>query len=409
MKKKKSNLSYFVTESLENINSYCSIPNDFDLYNKGGIDERPSVNFVLNDYLALRRDYRINQTAIKSINTDSNNVLMYQKTGEYLSWIFNIPVLLFPNSAFIHMKVMPVIINPDDAILYDRYIHSNMRIGVNLCRKESKYAETIQHNDIQVLEESLNKLKTNHKRIWYLADSIYPTLGDIFPISEIQRLLKTYEQFYVYIDDSKGMSWTGENGGGLIYNHFHNHPRVIITTSLSKGFGAEGGVLVCSNEKIKNQLSRYCKVYVPNFLAKPAILKAIIESAKVHLSDDIYIRQSELQKKIELLHTTSSELGLPLISPPQIPQSFFIVGMPDVSQEICFHLMKRGYYLNVANYPMVPFKSSGIMANITLHQTANNIRDMLNIFKDEYYKTLKRRNFTPQDILCYYETNAPLA
>ncbi len=204
------------------------------------------------------------------------------------------------------------------------------------------------------------------------------------------------------------MSWTGKNGRGYVFNYLHDYPRIVLAASLSKGFDSNGGVLVCYNKEMKEQLMSKKRLVTCKSMVKPSILRSVMESAKMHLSSVIYLKQSELQDKIELFHTTARGFGLPLASPPQMPAALFKTGAPDISQEICFHLMKKGYYLNVANYPMVPFHSSGIIVNITLHQTDNEIRGMLKVFRDEYDKALKRRNLTTHDILNYFETNVPL-
>jgi 7-keto-8-aminopelargonate synthetase-like enzyme len=414
MKKKLNDLNYFVAEPFESFSPYSLIQSnsDLDLQDKWAIDNLPSVNFVLNDYLAFSSDERVKHTAVKSVGNDRgllvSDGLLYQKTEEYLSWIFDKPVLFFPNSGMIHTEVMPHIINSNDIVLYDRFVHSNLQIAINLLQHNGNHVETLQHNSVQLIEEKLNGLKDKRSRVWYLADSIYSMLGDVFPVTEIQRLLKTYDQFYVYIDDSKGMSWTGKNGRGYVYNYFHDYPKVVLTSSLSKGFGSNGGVLVCYNEKMKEQLMKSDKLFTCKSIVKPSTLRSVIESAKIHLSSEIYFKQSELQAKVELFHATAKGLGLPLVSSPHTPSAFFITGTPDISQEICFHLMKKGYYLNVANYPAVPIGNSGIMANITLLQTDNNIRKMLKIFKDEYVSALLKRKLPFDYILKNYETNKQL-
>ncbi len=117
MKKKLYDLNYLVAESFESFSPYSLIQgnSDLDLQNKWAIDDLPSVNFVLNDYLAFSSDERVKHIAVKSIGNASdllvNDSLLYQKTEEYLSWIFDKPVLFFPNSGMIHMEVMPHIIN----------------------------------------------------------------------------------------------------------------------------------------------------------------------------------------------------------------------------------------------------------------------------------------------------------
>jgi 7-keto-8-aminopelargonate synthetase and related enzymes len=405
MKKKVYNFSPSFARSFEEPEIYGSFGLKFNKSME--INEIPSVNFVLNDYLGLSNDKRLKRN-VKVINDDLNpviaNGLIQYRVEEYLSRIFDRPVVLFPNVAALHLEIIPLVINSDDAILVDQYANSRLLISADFCKDEKYYVEIIRHNDIQFLEERLNELKGKYKRIWYLADSIYSSFGDTFPGMEIQRLLRVSDQFFVYIDDSNGMSWTGKNGRGFIPDYVFDNSNVIITASLSKGFGSNGAILVCHNEEMKDKVIKYAKSHVRDSLLKLAALSAVMESAKIHLTNEIYMRQSELQQKIRLFHTISEDFELPLVSPPCTPSAFFMLGAPNISQEICFHLLKNGYYLNVANYPKVPYNYSGIMANVTLRQTDNDIRGMLRIFKDGYDRVLMKRKLSSDHISKHYTT-----
>jgi 7-keto-8-aminopelargonate synthetase-like enzyme len=367
-----------------------------------------SLNFVLNDYLGLSNDERIRLGKIKgfrgSFRMSSNVEMLHNKAEEYLSWIFGRPVLLLESKDTVHTNIMPSIIDVKDAVVLDKDVHSSIRIATDILINRGVHVEFIGHNEIQILEERIKQLTKKYKKVWYLADSIYPMRGDTFPAAEIQNLLNTYRQFYLYIDDSKGLSWTGENGKGYVCARLENCEKFVLSASLSKGFGCEGGLLVCYDETIKKKIIRNLGRY--NSQLTSTHLESIIESAKIHLSNEIYGMQEELKQRVSLFNKVSHELGLPIVSSPDIPSSFFAIGLPGMCQEICFNLLKCGYYLNMASFPMVPEHSSGIMANVTLWQSKTNIKEMLNVFRSEYHKAIKRRNLEPYDVLRNYGKHA---
>jgi len=364
-------------------------------------DRIPTVNFAINDYLALSNEKRI-KNAIKDLFRDgdvSSKVQnkTFKKAEEYLSWIYDKPILLYTSSILAHNAVIQNIIEANDAIIFDNLVHSNLKFFGEHLKTTRHHTEKIQHNCISALEERIVYLTKHHSKVWYIADSIYPISGDVISINEIKRLLAKYEQFYVYIDDSKGMSWIGENGKGYILNNM-DHPKVVLSISLSKGFGCQGGVIVCHNDEIRNQISKQVEFDRFKTNKEHSILNAIIESSKIHLSNEIYTRQLELREKIVFLNEFAKNLGLPIICEDKIPTAFFLMRNPEISQEIRFKLFQKGYYLNVANFPAVSYSNSGITANVTLYQSINSIKIMLKTLDSEYRKVLKKKKMEPENI-----------
>ena len=81
--------------------------------------------------------------------------------------------------------------------------------------------------------------------------------GDYAPLDNLHELLEAYDNFYLYIDDAHGMSWTGKNGKGYVLEKIPPHEKMIVITSLNKAFCGVGGVAI-SSSSIFNQLMRNC-------------------------------------------------------------------------------------------------------------------------------------------------------
>jgi 7-keto-8-aminopelargonate synthetase-like enzyme len=376
------------------------------------INERSLVNFSLCDYLALSQDDRVKEGAIKAIrdfgvytavSKSYIQLKIYHEAEEYLSWIFNKPVLLFPRTTLAHMGVLPVITDPDDAIILDHQVHTSVRIGADLLKTYGCHIETIRHNRTDILEERINDLKYKYKKIWYLADSIYSTYGDILPYMELSRLLNQYEQFRLYVDDAHGMSWQGENGKGYLLNNLPYHQNMVVISSLGKGFGAGGGIAICSDETMKDNLSKCAAPLIFTSPVDPPTLGAIIESTKIHLSDEIYVKQAGLKKKVDLFNSTARELDLPLINDPESVIMFIASGKTDMCAELCSNLMQRGFYASPSHYPAVPLNNSGVRIVITLYQSEEDIIKLLNTLKEEYDKALDKRGLSVESILSNYK------
>jgi 7-keto-8-aminopelargonate synthetase-like enzyme len=371
------------------------------------------VNFSLCDYLALGHDERIKQGAINAIEKHgfyasvSRAYLeldLYQTAEDQLSKVFQKPVVLFPKTTLVHIGVLPILTDIDDAIILDHQVHTSVKLASDLLKSYGNHIETIRHSRMDILEDKIKELKNKFTKIWYLVDGIYSGYGDKLPINEIKTLLNKYEQLHLYVDDSHGLSWNGDRGQGYINQLLGTHPRVIITTSLCKGYGAEGGVVICNDLEMKKRILTCAAPLVFVSPVSPATLGAIIESSKIHLSKEIKIRQDELRSKMDLFYLTAKGLGLPLITEKSSPIAFFAAGKPDMCQKICFGLMKQGYYTNAFHYPAVPVNNSGIRALISLYQTDSDISNMLFALRKEYDQILKENGTSISEILKYYKT-----
>lgn len=375
-------------------------------------NEKLCVNFSLSDFLGLANDERIKQKNPQTWHGPDSSVSeikinydpdLYSQTTEYLSKMAEKPVFLFQRTTLAHMAVLPLISNTRDAVILDQYVHINIHIAADILKSYGKFTKTIKHNKINILEEEIQSLKNKYKKIWYLTDGIHSIFGDCIPISGIEQLLNKYEQLYIYIDDSYGLSWTGKNGKGFANQFLNTHPRVLVASSLSKGFGVDGGSIICTDLEMKNKLTKFADPIIKKNPINSSTLNAIIESAKIHLSNEIYTRQLKLKENIEVFRTTAKSFELPLVTATYTPVAFFLTGKVDISQEICFNLMKKGFYLNAIHFPSVPLNSSGLRAYISLYQSKNDIKKMLKAMKVEFEKVYKRNHITISDILEQFE------
>ncbi len=380
--------------------------------NSFNINTVPKVNFALCDYLALGRDERIKDAAIKEINNHgvfSSISKVYLKLDLYelaeniLAEVFESPVLLFTRTTLAHIGVLPIITDTNDAIILDHQVHTTVRIASDMLKSYGNYVETIRHSRMDILEERICELIKKYHHVWYLADGIYSTYGDKLPVEDIKRLVNKYEQFHVYIDDSHGMSWYGKNGKGFINETLGKNQRIVISTSLCKGFGTEGAAIICYDEKLKKRLETCSSPLIFTGPLSPGALGGIISSAKIHLTEEINIRQSKLKSLIDLVNSTAIGLGLPLLSNSDSPILFFAAGKSDFCQEICANLLEEGYFTNAFHYPAVPINNSGVRATVNLYLSENDIRGMLVALRKEYDKALKKRNLTIEDILKHYK------
>lgn len=366
------------------------------------------TNFGSCGYLGLELDQRLINGAIDAarrygVQYSSSRAYsacpLYKEAEGLLSKIFdNNPAVLAATTTLTHIAVLPILLQENDLIILDQKVHGSVQMACQLLKARGTKVDMIRHNNLQMLEEKIKENPNKYDQIWYMADGIYSMYGDVAPIDDLIYLLNKYENFYLYVDDAHGMSWTGKNGSGYILGDRPLHPKIVLTTSLAKGFGVGGGVFIMSNEEMKRKIFTCGTSYTFSGPIQPPLLGAIIESAKIHLSDELPILQNELKRKIEYTHKLGMELNLPEVNPSMSPIFYYALGHPRVGYSMIKKLLQEGLYTNIGIFPTVPVNCTGLRIPITLNLKDKDIKNVLEAFAYHFPKVLKEENTSIEQI-----------
>ena len=338
-------------------------------------------------YLGLEHDERLKAGAIRAIEKYGTQFsssrayvssVYYRQSEEMLRSMFSDrPVLLLQSLTLGHLSNIPLLVGNDDAVILDSQVHDSVQTAVQLLRTRDIHIEIIRHNRMDMLENRIRVLKNDYKKIWYMCDGVYSMQGDYAPIKELYKLADEYEQLHLYVDDIHGMSWAGPNGAGYVSSQGEFHSRLYLTTGMTKAFGTAGGLLVFPEEKSYQLVKNTSKAFIFSIQMPPSILGATIESARIHLSKEIYSLQEELSDKMHYFNTTAKKLGLPLIKETNSPIGFIGVGKPDVGYNMVRRMMNKGYYFNLSVFPSVSYNNTGLRIPVNRMNTYEDIESLL--------------------------------
>jgi 7-keto-8-aminopelargonate synthetase-like enzyme len=351
------------------------------------VNGKRMVNYTSCSYLGLELDKRLIKGSVDATTrfgtqfASSRSYLsmtLYSDVERMLSEIFKMPVALSQTTSLGHISNIPILVGDDDAVVMDISVHATVQEAVMLLHERKVTIDRVRHNRMDLLEEKIIELSKTHEKIWYMADGVYSMFGDAAPLDELKNLLDKYDQFYLYIDDAHGMSWSGENGAGYVFSKLSYHPKMYFTTSLAKGFGASGGVLAFPEKTNYHRVHDYGRTFIFSTQLAPPILGAIKASAELHLSNDIVKMQEELKEKIEYFNETAKALNVPLHSETATPVRFIALGKPQVGYNLVTRLMNSGLYTSLCVYPSVSYNNTGIRIALTRHLTKDDIYNLLN-------------------------------
>ncbi len=368
------------------------------------------TTFGSSGYLGLHKDQRIINAGIEAMKEHGalfsssrafTYMPMHDEFEDKLEQIFGLPTLATIQTTMAHFSAMQLLMLPTDVAIIDMQAHATLQSMIQLPKAQGMKVDLLLHNNMDQLERKIKMYQAEGKeKIWYVADGVYSMYGDGAPIKELIYLMEKYDNFYVYFDDAHGMSWAGPNGSGFVWKYLPiGHPKVVMATSLGKGFGIGGGALICPNPEIKNWMKRAGGSVVFCTQLHTQMLGSGIASADIHLSDEIYTHQDKMMENIRLFIEEARKADLPFVDYTETPVFFMTLGSHELAVELNQMVRHNGYYVNLGSYPAVPFKNAGVRISITSEHTKEEITGLIKTIKNCLDRLIEEKGITMGAIL----------
>jgi 7-keto-8-aminopelargonate synthetase-like enzyme len=347
---------------------------------------RRQVNFGSCSYLGLETDLRLKTAACDAVarygvQFASSRAYVscppYAELERRLATLFGAPVVVAQTTTLAHFAALPLLVGKDDAVICDQLVHASVQAVLPTLQAAGTLCRYIRHSRIDRLAELAGELAARHRRVWYLLDGVYSMHGDPAPLAELGALLGDNARLHLYVDDSHGVSWSGEHGRGTLLGDAPLPPRTVLVASLAKGFAAGGAVLAFPDAETARLVRTCGSTMIFSGPLQPALLGAAIASVRIHLSDEIDARQAQLGERIRLFNDRARARGVPLGSLAPTPIRFVRTGDTEATYRLAAALMRDGFYTNTAVFPAVSRGAGGLRVALTVHQTADDIRALV--------------------------------
>jgi 7-keto-8-aminopelargonate synthetase-like enzyme len=340
------------------------------------------LDFGTCSYLGLNRDNRLKNGAHDAVDRYGPNYsssTVYSSLGlngqleKRLSAIFDGAALVAPTTTLAHLGALPVLAFPGDLVILDVNAHATLHLAADVLRGRGVTVETIPHNAVDALRQTLIDRSHGFRNVWYVADGLYSMFGDFAPVKEIAPLLDEFPGLHLYYDDAHAVGWKGIHGRGHVLSEMDWHPRLVVSAGLAKSFGAHGAVLAFGDEALRERVLLTGSTWTFSGPIQVASLGAAIASADIHLSAEHALLQRRLNREITWFRSIMLDRGLPVAALDQSPIWFVRVGATDDAVRVVRDLLDAGFYVNAAAYPAVPLRQAGIRFTQTLHHTREQL------------------------------------
>lgn len=233
----------------------------------------PLLDLAGNDYLGLARDPRVVEGAVRAARdfgagarasrlvtgTLSIHAELEQALAEFTGADTG---LVFSTGYHANLSAVSALADADTLIVSDAHLHASL---IDACRLARARVQVVAHNDIDAVRTALST--RSEPRALVLVESIYSVLGDAAPVPELVAACAEYDALLV-VDEAHGVGVAGPDGRGLLYGVDREH--IVVTTTLSKSLGAQGGAVLAS-AAVRDQLVNRARPFIYDTgLAPPA-------------------------------------------------------------------------------------------------------------------------------------------
>jgi 8-amino-7-oxononanoate synthase len=287
----------------------------------------PVIDLAGNDYLGLSTHADIRHAAADAAmrwgagsgasrlvtGTLELHEELERELAEFTYW----PSALVMSTGYhANLSVVSALVGKGDLVVSDAHIHASLIDAARLSRAE---VVVVPHNDVTAVSVALAEGARPGRRALVLVESIYSVLGDAAPLLELAGICAGHDALLV-VDEAHGIGVIGDAGRGLVHAAgLPGHPNVVVTATLSKALGAQGGALL-GPASFREHLVNAARPFIFDTGLAPAAAAgalAAIRFLREHptLPSVIHERTADLAARLEVDAPSGAVLSVPMSSP----------------------------------------------------------------------------------------------
>jgi 8-amino-7-oxononanoate synthase len=288
-------------------------------------------------------------------------------------------VLVLPTITQIHFSVIPVLAGPG-TVFVERRAHKTIYDGCVYARGLGATLQRFRADDPGALDLAL---RTAARPAVVCLDGVDSMTGNLHDLPLLQQICARHGAL-LYIDDAHGFGIIGERrpdetspygsrGNSVIRHLAMSYDNVVLVGGLSKAYSSLLAFLALPTE-LKNRLKVAAPPYLYTGPSPTASLASVLAGLDVneHKGDALRGHLYRLTRRVlDHVHavglSTPNRLGTPIV---EVPLGNDLDAVTD-------HLWRRGVYVTVAAYPLVPRDAAGIRIQLTAAHTDEHVDHLL--------------------------------
>jgi 8-amino-7-oxononanoate synthase len=316
---------------------------------------RPALESVLdlasNDYLGLSKDSRVVDGAVQAArvwgagSTGSRLVtgsteLHAQLEDELAAFCGTAAALVFSSGYTANLGALTALSGPGALVVSDAASHASL---VDACRLSRARVVVTPHADVSAVAATL--AARSEQRALVVTDSVVSVDGDIAPLAQLHAVCREHEAVLL-ADEAHGFGVCGPGGRGVLAGlGLTGEPDVVVTMSLSKSLGSQGGAVLGSRVVVDHLVNAARSFIFDTGLAPPAAGAA---------SAALRVLRTEPVLPARVLAVAAALATAAGVQPPASAVVSIVLGGPRRAVEAAAQCLRHGVRVGCLRPPAVP-------------------------------------------------------
>ncbi|QUR67372.1 8-amino-7-oxononanoate synthase [Mycobacterium spongiae] len=332
------------------------------------------LDLASNDYLGLSQHPDVIERGVQALrvwgagSTGSRLVtgdteLHQQFESELAEYVGAASGLLFSSGYTANLGAVAGLTGPGSLLVSDAYSHASL---VDACRLSRARVVVTPHRDLDAVDTALGS--RDEERAVVVTDSVFSADGVLAPVRELLDVCRRHRALLI-VDEAHGLGVRG-GGRGLLHElGLAGAPDVVMTTTLSKALGSQGGV-VLGPSAVRAHLIDAARPFIFDTALAPAAVGAALGALGVLKAEpwrpDAVLRHARELDQICRARGNDAGRGAAGrgaagqcgICPPESAVVSVILGDPEVALAAAMACLDAGVKVGCFRPPAVPAGTS---------------------------------------------------
>jgi 8-amino-7-oxononanoate synthase len=339
-----------------------------------------TVDLASNDYLGLSTHPRVVDGAVHAVrewgagSTGSRlvtgNTELHEGFEHALAAFTGAEsALVFSSGYTANLGAVVALSGPGVLLVSDALTHASL---VDASRLSRARVVVTRHRDVTAIEAAL--AARDEQRAVVVTDSVFSADGVLAPLRDIHDVCRRHGALLI-VDEAHGLGVRGSGGRGLLDEvGLAGAPDVVMTTTLSKALGSQGGV-VLGSEAVRDHLIDAARPFIFDTGLAPAAVGAAWAALDV-LTDEPWRARAVLDNAAALAQACD------VAGRPESAVVSVILGEPEVALAAATACLERGLRVGCFRPPTVPAGTSRLRLTARASLTPDDLDTARRVLTD---------------------------
>ncbi|MHA7651269.1 8-amino-7-oxononanoate synthase [Mycobacterium sp. ML4] len=313
------------------------------------------LDLASNDYLGLSQHPDVIEGGVQALRvwgagaTGSRLVtgdteLHAQFESELAEYVGAAAGLVFSSGYTANLGAVVSLSGPGSLLVSDTYSHASL---VDACRLSRARVVVTPNRDVSAVESAL--ASRAEERAVVVTDSVFSADGALAPLRDLHDVCRRHRALLI-VDEAHGLGVRG-GGRGLLYEvGLAGAPDVVVTTTLSKALGSQGGVVLGAAE-VRAHLIDAARPFIFDTGLAPAAVGAALAALRL-------LKSQPWRPAAVLGHAAALAEVCGVAEVPQSAVVSVILGEPEIALAAATACLDAGVKVGCFRPPTVPAGTS---------------------------------------------------